>query len=70
MNYVIAKKNNGSARVYSSQARLATALKRRGALDVEFKPDGREVTVRWPENTVAYAIDKDGNVEEQLAWDL
>lgn len=75
MTYTIAKRNIGSPRRFTTRGRLVAALKRHGALSVEFRPDGREIAVQWPSVdegivTCRYAVDPEGIIDEQLAWDL
>jgi len=72
MTYTVAKKNLGSARTYSTIGRLASAIMKAGALevDVHHERGNSHVRVQWPEGAVTYPMDADGNVDQQLAWDM
>lgn len=68
MAYVVAKQNLGSARTFETASRFTTALKRAGAITVQIRPSS--IYVRWPEGDTTYTVDKEGNVDYQLAWDM
>lgn len=70
MSYTVAKRNVGPVRTFQTKGGLERLLKRHGASRVEWRPDGREIAVEWPEGLCKYAIEADGTIEEQLAWDL
>lgn len=75
MNYTVAKQNVGAVHTFKTRAGLERALRRAGAEQITWGTD--RVIVAWPvadphanAETVVYSIDKDGTVDEQLAWDM
>lgn len=72
MTITVAKQNAGSPRTYGTVSRLSSALMRVGAraVQVHFEGGKSSVTVEWPEGEVTYPMDRHGNVDPQLAWDM
>lgn len=69
MSYYVCKINVGTPHCYTTEHGLTRALKRFGAAAVEVKPQA--IDVRWDNGqTVTYAVDENGNVDPQLAWDM
>lgn len=76
--FTVAKPNIGVPRVFKTREGLERALRRAGAEKISWGND--HVIVGWPPEDksdttspavqVTYAIDKDGNVDHQLAWDM
>lgn len=68
--YTIAKKNIGSPRKFKTREGLERAVREAGATEVSFSHDNLALCVCWPDGLKSYAIDNDGNLDPQLAWDL
>jgi hypothetical protein len=68
MTYTIAKQNIGSPRTYKTQAALERALVKAGAHRMKF--DHGFIHIEWREGVISYAVDEQGNVDQQLAWDM
>lgn len=69
--YVVAKQNIGSPRTYKTAAALERALIKAGAHRITWgEPGDNALYVEWDEGVVDYAIDEQGNIDQQLAWDM
>ena len=68
MSYTIAKENIGTPRTFKTEGALERALARAGAKGVEIHQNF--VRVDWPEGEVRYRMDPEGNIDQQLAWDI
>lgn len=66
--YTVAKQNLGSPRRFTTWARLARAIRAAGAEEVTIERG--VIYAVWPAGTEAYIVDREGNVDPQLAWDL